>query len=177
MSERLTKSDWITHGLRTLAKDGVGALKVGPMAAGLEVSRGSFYWHFADIAEFRAELLRSWRERATDRVIEELAGQAGADRLKYLLTRAFGVERNLERALRAWAAEDANVAAVVTSVDASRVGYVAQMLAAAGVDAARASHRAAFIYWAYLGQALVMDPRHASLDAAAVDDIGDLFER
>ena len=46
MTDRLTKSDWISHGLATLAKDGANALKVGPMADGLKVSRGSFYWHF-----------------------------------------------------------------------------------------------------------------------------------
>src|ERR1700724_2716783 len=64
MNERLTKDDWITHGLRTLANDGANALKVGPMATKLKVSRGSFYWHFSDIADFRAQLLRSWQERS-----------------------------------------------------------------------------------------------------------------
>ena len=54
MSDRLTKSDWIDHGLRTLANDGPNALKVGPMATTLKVSRGSFYWHFRDIADFRS---------------------------------------------------------------------------------------------------------------------------
>ena len=48
MTDRLAKSDWIEHGLRTLANEGANALKVGPMAAKLEVSRGSFYWHFRD---------------------------------------------------------------------------------------------------------------------------------
>src|ERR1700680_636047 len=63
MNDRLTKSDWIEHGLRTLASEGANALKVGPMAAKLKVSRGSFYWHFKDIADFRSQVLRSWRER------------------------------------------------------------------------------------------------------------------
>jgi hypothetical protein len=48
MHDRLTKSGWIRHGLRTLAKDGPNALKVGPMSTKLKVSRGSFYWHFRD---------------------------------------------------------------------------------------------------------------------------------
>jgi hypothetical protein len=33
------------------------------------------------------------------------------------------------------------------------------------------------MYWAYLGQAVVMDPRHSSIPASALDDIGDLFEK
>src|SRR5262245_11666083 len=99
MNDRLTASDWIAHGLRTLAREGPNALKAGPMAAALNVSRGSFYWHFRDIADFRAQLLRSWQETSTDQVIRELDARAGEpDRLKDLLRRAFAGTRKLERA-------------------------------------------------------------------------------
>ena len=48
------------------------------MATALKVSRGSFYWHFRDIADFRSQILRSWQERTTDQVIRELeAAKAG----------------------------------------------------------------------------------------------------
>jgi AcrR family transcriptional regulator len=62
VDDRLTKSDWIEHGLRTLARDGANALKVGPMATQLKVSRGSFYWHFGRSARqnrlFATSMLR-----------------------------------------------------------------------------------------------------------------------
>ncbi len=176
MSDRLTKSDWIKHGLRTLAHQGANALKVGPMAATLEVSRGSFYWHFRDIAEFRSALVQSWQEQTTDQVVEELAGHAEPDRLKHLLRRAFADKRHLERAIRSWAAHNEEVAAIVAQVDSTRIAYIANLLAAAGVENERALHRAGFIYWAYLGQAIVMDPRHSSIAVLAIDDISDLFE-
>ena len=129
MTDRLTKSDWISHGLATLAKDGANALKVGPMADGLKVSRGSFYWHFRDIADFRAQLLQAWQEQATDRVIEDLeARKDRPDRLKQLMRSAFTSKRSLDRAIRSWAAEDRAVAAIVASVDARRVAYIAKML-------------------------------------------------
>jgi AcrR family transcriptional regulator len=178
MNDRLTKDDWITHGLRTLAKDGANALKVGPMATKLRVSRGSFYWHFRDIADFRAQLLRSWQERSTDQVIRDLdARKAEPDRLKHLMQRAFAGKRDLDRAIRSWAAEDEDVARIVASVDARRVAYIAKMLVAAGVESQRALRRAAFLYWAYLGQPIVMDPRHSSIAESAIDDISDLFEK
>jgi AcrR family transcriptional regulator len=178
MNDRLTKDDWITHGLRTLANDGANALKVGPMAASLEVSRGSFYWHFRDIADVRSQLLRSWQERSTDQVIRDLdAAKGEPDRLKHLMKRAFPAKRHLDRAIRSWAAEDDEVARLVASVDARRVAYIAKMLVAAGVDSKKALPRAAFMYWAYLGQAIVMDPRHSSITASAMDDISGLFEK
>lgn len=178
MKDRLTKDDWIKHGLRTLANDGANALKVGPMAERLKVSRGSFYWHFSDIADFRAQLLRSWQERSTDQVIRQLeAAKAEPDRLKHLMKRAFATKRDLDRAIRSWAAEDENVARIVAAVDGRRVAYIAKMLVAAGVEGKKALPRAAFLYWAYLGQPLVMDSRHSSITAPTMDDISDLFER
>jgi AcrR family transcriptional regulator len=178
MTDRLVKSDWIDHGLSTLAREGANALKVGPMADGLKVSRGSFYWHFRDIADFRAQLLQSWQEEATDRVIRDLEAEKDRpDRLKQLMRRAFASKRSLDRAIRSWAAGDREVAAIVASVDARRVAYIARMLAAAGVEGQKAQRRAAFLYWAFLGQRMVMDPRHASMAPAALDDITDLFEK
>lgn len=177
MNDRLTKFDWIKHGLRTLAADGHNALKVGPMATKLKVSRGSFYWHFRDIADFRSQILRSWQETSTDQVIQDLDARKGEPgRLKELMQRAFSTTRKLDRAIRSWAAEDGDVAMIVASVDNRRVARIAKLLAEAGVEGERALHRAAFLYWAFLGQAVVMDRRHSSISTAALDDISDLFE-
>jgi AcrR family transcriptional regulator len=177
MNDRLAKSDWIKHGLLTLAKDGPNALKVGPMSMKLKVSRGSFYWHFRDVADFRSQLLQTWQEISTDQIIRDLnARKAEPDRLKYLMRLAFGATRNLDRAIRSWAAEDEDIAKIVASVDGRRVARIAKLLAEAGVEGERARHRAAFIYWAYLGQAVVMHPRHSSISAVALDEISDLFE-
>lgn len=177
MTDRLTKSDWVRHGLLTLAKQGPAGLKVGPMAEGLNVSRGSFYWHFADVAALRAELLRAWQEEQTDRIIRTLSERAEPDRLSWLLQGAFNEDRRLDRAMRAWAAQDDEVTDTVTSVDARRIAYIGSLLVDAGVDPAKAAPRATFLYWAYLGQAAAMDPRHTAIDGAAVDDIAALFER
>jgi AcrR family transcriptional regulator len=176
MTERLSKADWIAHGLRTLTSDGVAGLKVGSMATGLQVSRGSFYWHFEAIADFRSQLLKSWQERTTDQVIRELETEAGPERLKQLLTRAFDARPTVDRAIRSWAAEDEDVAAIVASVDARRIAYIADLIVAAGVERQRAQRRATFLYWAWLGQTLVMDARHASLADVEMDDICVLFE-
>lgn len=176
MSERLTKPDWVRHGLLTLAKEGPAGLKVGPMAAKLKVSRGSFYWHFADIADFRAQLLEGWRAGSTEQIIDDLDGVPQPDRLKSLLRRTFGTSMLLERAVRAWAAEDNAVAKVVSGVDDRRVAHVAGLLVTAGVGPAQAAGRATFLYWAFLGQAIVMHAGHARMSPEAMDGIAMLFE-
>ena len=177
MDNRLTRQDWISSGLRMLATAGASALKVGAMAAALGVSRGSFYWHFTDFSDFRAQLLHSWRDRTVDQVNREFEDDGGGPgRLQRLVKRAFFGKRGLDRAIRMWAADEEDVAAMVAAVDASRVAYMAQLLIAAGIDARQAQPRAAFIYWAYLGQAIVMDPASAAINEAAMEGIADLFE-
>lgn len=172
VTDRLTRSDWIAHGLRTLAGEGPGALRVGPMAERLKVSRGSFYWHFADVAAFRTALLEQWRLDATRAVIDELETRIPeADRLASLMRRAFAAGRALDRALRSWAAGDAEVAGVVDAVDAERIGYIAGLLEAGGIDAARAASRARLIYWAWLGQAMMTDPALSTIGPDALEDV------
>ncbi|WP_207485551.1 TetR/AcrR family transcriptional regulator [Arenibaculum pallidiluteum] len=183
MNDRLTKTDWIRHGLRRLAQDGPEALKVVPLANALNVSRGSFYWHFRDLADFHAEVLGHWRLRSTERIIRDLETHPpGARRLHDLMRRGFDVTSGggpqpLERAIRSWAARDESVARVVAEVDAQRIGYLADQLVASGVSASDARERALFLYWAYLGQSLVMDPDSAAMSVEGLDRIATLLER
>lgn len=177
VTERLNKADWIEQGLETLRSHGPGGLKVGPMAAALKVSRGSFYWHFRDIADFRAQLLKGWRERTTGEVIRSLEARATPDRLRTLLRRAFQARPDVDIAIRTWAAHDPEAAAAVAAVDQERIAYITGLLAEARVDGEQAAARARFLYWAHLGRPLVMAPDHAALTETALDEISDLFER
>ncbi|TRD10921.1 TetR/AcrR family transcriptional regulator [Erythrobacter insulae] len=176
MNDRLKKSHWIKHGLKTLASAGESALKVGTMSSQLNVSRGSFYWHFQDAADFRSQLLQSWQESTTTQVIQNLAEKAERSRLKYLMRRAFVGDRSLDRAIRSWAMHDDEVAKVVEAVDTERVQYIAKLLAKAGVEDQLALDRAAFIYWAYLGQEIVVGSRHSSIRVSVLDEISELLE-
>ena len=69
MTKRLSAQDWIDFALKTLAREGFQALKADVLAKQLGVSRGSFYWHFADIGAYHAAVLTRWREIATEQII------------------------------------------------------------------------------------------------------------
>jgi AcrR family transcriptional regulator len=174
--DRLTRSAWLDHGLRILARQGATALKVGALATGLNVSRGSFYWHFRDISDFRLQLLQRWQERTTDQVIQETDSSiVGAARLTHLMRLAFNEDRSLDRSIRAMASTSAAVAEMVADVDARRVAYMAKVLIESGVETQRALPRAEFLYWAYIGQSAVMDPRHSAITEMDIDDLSALF--
>jgi len=177
MRNRFTKAEWLREGLRTLAREGPSGLKAAPMAARLGISRGSFYWHFRDMAAFKKQLLSSWRAATTDRVIGELdASKAGPDRLKDLLHRAMIMQRSrLDRAVRVWAGDDRNVAKAIAAVDGRRIAYIAKLLTESGAPRTRASGRATFIYWAYLGQEAIGSPHYGAISVEALADLAALF--
>jgi hypothetical protein len=89
---------------------------------------------------------------------------------------AFSSKRDLDRAIRSWAAVDDVVASVVASVDARRIARLEGLLVEAGVPPEAASHRAKFLYWAFLGQTVTMDPGHRSISEPGLNEIGSLFE-
>jgi AcrR family transcriptional regulator len=154
MADQLSAKDWLNQGLKTLATNGFTALKAEPLAKAMGVSRGSFYWHFADVGAFHAAVLDHWRDVAAEQVISDVEAES-PDRLLALLRRVFG-ERPpvLESAMRSWAAHDASARATVEAVDQRRLGYVENLLKASGLPAETARARAQILYWAFLGFAL-----------------------
>jgi AcrR family transcriptional regulator len=150
---RLGPAEWVNAGLKALAKSGFSALKADTLANRLGISRGSFYWHFADVSAFHAAILRRWREVALENIIEQLEGTAD-DRLEALIYRAFAAGSGIERAVRAWATADARARAAVEAVDAERIRYLRKLLIEAGVHPSVAGPRARIMNWCYLGFAL-----------------------
>jgi AcrR family transcriptional regulator len=173
MADELSAKDWLDQGLRALAKSGFTALKAEPLAKALGVSRGSFYWHFADISAFHAAILRHWREVAVERIIADLeALPPDRNALPVLLRRAFGNKPPLlESAVRSWAARDPVARSAVQAVDQRRLGYVENLLRASGSPAATASARAQILYWAFLGFALSGKPLSRVKQTAVLDEL------
>lgn len=158
MTSRLSKNDWLDHGLKILAAEGAEALKAEPLARSLGVSRGSFYWHFKDMQQFHQLLLARFQARTTDETIAELDQQAAQGaRLNLLLQRALSLKGRLERAVRSWATWNKAAAEAVAQVDRTRLDYLTKLLLSVDVPKSQAETRASFIYWAYIGRVMMAD--------------------
>ena len=159
MLQKLSPDDWIDAGLKALAHDGFTALKADVIARQLSVSRGSFYWHFADVAAFETAVMQRWRDVMAEAVIRELEEiKPASARLSHLSRIAFGASPALEIAMRAWAASDPRARAVVRAVDKRRLAYIRRMLRDSAVAADQVEPRAQIIYWTYLGFVLSGEP-------------------
>jgi AcrR family transcriptional regulator len=168
MSKRLSAQDWIDFALATLAREGFAALKADVLARKLGVSRGSFYWHFADIETFHARVIQHWRQVATEAIIADVERQHAPDRrLDVLLRHAFGDGAELEVGMRAWADNNEIAAHALRQVDRRRRNYIEKLLHELGMAAPLAATRAAVLYWAYLGAAV----SHSRLGGRDLDRI------
>jgi AcrR family transcriptional regulator len=155
MTKRLTARAWIDFALGMLAHGGVEALKADVLARKLGVSRGSFYWHFSDLAAFHDTVIERWRETTTEAIIADLEHYGSAEaRLTALLRRAFGHNAVLEVHMRTWAESNAAAQRALTEVDRRRREYIERMLVEAGIARPLAATRAQLLYWSYLGAAL-----------------------
>ena len=171
-TDQLSARDWLDQGLKTLARSGFTALKAEPLAKAMGVSRGSFYWHFADIGAFHAAILRHWREVAAEAIIANVeAASKHENPLTLLLRRVFGERLALENAVRTWASVDTGARAAVQAIDQRRLGYVESLLRQSGLPAEIARARAQILYWAFLGFALSDRPLPKARQQAVLDEM------
>lgn len=154
---RLASQDWIDAAVQKMATSGVHAIRVESLAKELGVSKGSFYWHFANRKALLTKMLEYWHEYGTQAVIahNEAQDRPPLERLQTLLALMFEstpTELAFELQVRAWATTDDEIQATVQSVDVRRVQYVERLMADAKVPCARA--RSKLLYSMFLGDML-----------------------
>ena len=125
--------------MKILARAGVDAVLVPPLAKTLGVTKGSFYWHFASREELLGRLIEEWKQHATLRVIDivERAGTSPQEKIRLIAfigssspIDEFGGA--VELAVRNWARVNPTVRRVVADVDRQRLNYLTQLYAEVG---------------------------------------------
>jgi len=174
--ERLDAAAWVAAALEALADGGIDSVRVEPLAKRLSVTKGSFYWHFADRRALLDAMLTHWADGRVAAIRAQTSGeQAGEDsptvillRLADLYTR-HGNARGLaiELAIRAFARSDDGAAEAVRAVDAERLMHVTAQFEKLGWPAGDAQARAVLFYSYLFGQSLL----HAQVVTPATIDI------
>ncbi len=88
-----------------------------------------------------------------------------------LLQRAFGNRQALEKAVRNWAAVNAEARTAVAAIDRRRLDYLEHMLRQAGLKSDIAAARAQILYWVFLGFALSDQPLPAARQKAVIEQL------
>lgn len=152
----LDRAAWIAAAWVALGRSGVEGVRVEPLAASLGVTKGSFYWHFADRGALLDALLEDWERRATAAVIVRVDASSDdpRERLRELVLFTTSVREapDAEHAIRAWGAVDSAARKKLDRVDARREAYVTDLLIAAGLSPDVAAVRAHLVYLALIGE-------------------------
>jgi AcrR family transcriptional regulator len=150
----LSVDDWIQAGFAILAEEGIKALKIDRLCRSLGVTKGSFYWHFTDIAGYRSALVQAWGELRDDdrRHFGELASLPPRERLSQMMTSLVSPRHwTLERAMREWARTDEAAAASVRAADQRVLNAVRQAFVDYGFDPDDAELRSTATFAAGIG--------------------------
>ncbi|HKT02374.1 MAG TPA: TetR/AcrR family transcriptional regulator [Rugosimonospora sp.] len=154
LTTRWSRDDWTAEALELLMAEGVGAVKITRLCAALGVTKGSFYWHFADLDELLEAMAAQW-SATTRQALQSLATLdqlPPVTRLQRMTERLLDDgTRAVERAMRDWARTDEQVAEVVAESDLFVFDIVQQALLDLGFDATQARLRAGTLVYAGIG--------------------------
>ncbi len=149
----LTPETWIEAATAVLEYEGIDHVRIDALAQQLQVTRGSFYWHFRDREDLLRRVLQAWREHATEQITLRLerARVDPREQLRDVMSLPFrgrtaARAARIELAIRAWARRDEMARQAVDEADASRIGYHAQLFAALGFGADESRLRAFLLY-------------------------------
>jgi AcrR family transcriptional regulator len=153
---RTPRTAWVDAGLTALAAGGPQAVRVEPLAKSLGVTKGGFYWHFADRQALLDEMLDTWERASIDEVIERVESEGGDGRAKLLRLFALAATYQhgllpVELAIRNWARGDAAVAERLRRVDNRRMDYMRSLFGEFCQDDEETEIRATLAFALFVG--------------------------
>jgi AcrR family transcriptional regulator len=177
---RLDRQAWVEAALDAIAEGGLAAVAVVPLAKQLGVTKGSFYWHFANREALVEAALAEWEQSHTAAVIAEIEATSDdpVQQLRLLFRRVteLAARDRIELALLA-NADHPTVHPVLDRVTRRRINFTAGLFQRFGLSRAQAKRRALLAYSAYLGHAQLLHatpqllPRAQSAKRAYLNEV------
>jgi AcrR family transcriptional regulator len=174
---RTPREAWVDAALQALARGGPEAVRIEALAGALGVTKGGFYWHFADRRALLGEVLDAWERLSVDAAIAHVEREGGdaRDRLRSLfalsstsgeLTRTV---LKTDLAVRDWARRDPSVAERLARVDDRRMTYLRSLFAAFCSDEGEVEARSLVTMSLFVGHHFVAAGHGARTRAEVVE--------
>jgi AcrR family transcriptional regulator len=159
--DQLGRDDWVRAAIEIMIDSSVEHVRVEGIARELNVSKGSFYWHFKNRDDLLDAVLETWTREATLSVSDRVRQRAGspADRLMLFLrlplnSRKASKASDLELAILGWARRSRMAEDAVAKVDQLRVEELVSIFNELGFDAEKSAANAhtAYAFLRYIAQ-------------------------
>lgn len=153
---RGSREGWLEAGYQALIESGVDAVKIQPLARGLNLSRTSFYWFFETRDALLSALADMWDGRTTRPLVAATREYAETETEAMLnvigcFLKPETFDARLEFAIRGWGLNDPAIMNRIARADTERLGALATMLHRWGHSLQDADVRARTIYLVQIG--------------------------
>jgi len=149
---KLSAADWETAALDALAEHGLAGVAIEALARRLGVTKGSFYWHFADREALLAAALVRWETSYTELVIDAVDGvRDPRERLTRLIGRVLAGGRSDRIHIALASASHPLVRDTLARVTHRRLAYLEACYADLGQPRREAQRSALLAYATYVG--------------------------
>ena len=151
--QNLSAEQWAEAALDAMVGGGLEAVAVEPLARRLGVTKGSFYWHFANRDALVHAALQLWEKRETEDILIGVEEESDPyERIVKLFKRGNSshLAGRLYLALAA-ASDDPAVGQVVKRVSARRLAYLHKCYLALGLSERDARLWSTFAYATFIG--------------------------
>ena len=152
--KRYTRADWVEAAKKIFIDTGVEDVKVDVIAKRMNITRGSFYWHFKGREDLLDALLDDWAERNRGEVETLLAKRNGAPTLADCIRVWVSMEDDVltfDLAMRLWGRKMDKVARATLLVDEAWVALLTDVFRRRGHPAKMAHGRARVMYFHQIG--------------------------
>ncbi|MBT8058588.1 MAG: TetR/AcrR family transcriptional regulator [Gammaproteobacteria bacterium] len=133
----LSRERWMELAMQTLAREGKSKFSLHALLKAMPVSKGSFYWHFQNRADFLFSLVEYWDRHDTETVIQALEAMPAAsspqDKLWELMCVIYEAHHNYyDLVIRALTLEFPELHKAVSAVDRKRFEVVKSLFSEMG---------------------------------------------
>lgn len=153
--KQLQRFDWLLKALEIFIDEGIEAVRITRLAQALEVTRGSFYWHFSNREDLIDALVEYWKSHNTSAIVDAVEGVESLSEGIFrffetcLDTKLF--DPRLDLAIREWARRSEDIRQRLDEADQQRVSALTRFFQRFDYPMPEAFIRARVIYFAQIG--------------------------
>jgi AcrR family transcriptional regulator len=146
-----TAEDWEEAALDVIASGGIAAVSIPELARTLDVTKGSFYWHFAGLDDLVRRAVTRW-DRLDKETLDQIRTiEDSVVRLRTLFAEAMAATRAQSLYLALAVSPAPAIATALRKVSSRRLKLLADTYQELGVPESAAQQQALLAYSAYIG--------------------------
>lgn len=150
---RLSKEDWINAALEYLSEKGSVGISVVKIAERLQVTRGSFYYHFKNLNDMIDEMVQRWEETIIDKGFNEARTQSASadEEVRNLIDFVSRLTDKQDLMFRQWAPHNEHVRQHMERLDQKRLGIMTEVFQRLARNEEKGASFAKIAFYGYIG--------------------------